>query len=73
MARMPNTKVSFTVDAAQLSALQALAAETNQSISRVLNEAIAEYLLRRGARPIVFDALDRSIEENRRLGELLAR
>jgi hypothetical protein len=39
----------------------------------LLTEAIKEYLQRRRIRPVVLKHLDDSIEENRELGERLAR
>ena len=70
---MATIKVSSKVDPAAWEALKALANDSNQSISGVLNEAIVEYVERRRVRPAVLNALEASIEENRRLGELLAR
>ena len=66
-------KISSKVDPAAWDDLRALASETNQSISGVLNEAITEYVQRRRVRPVVLDALEKSMTKNRRLGELLAR
>jgi len=66
---MPSIKVSSNVDSAVWKALKELANQNNQSISGVLNEAIAEYLHRHRVRPAVLDALKSSIERNRRLGE----
>ncbi len=70
---MASIKISSKVDPAVWDDLRALASESNQSISGVLNEAITEYLQRRRVRPVVLDALEKSIAKNRRLGELLAR
>jgi len=70
---MPTIKISSKVDPAVWDDLRALASESNQSISGVLNEAIAEYVQRRRVRPLVLEALEKSIAKNRRLGELLAR
>jgi predicted transcriptional regulator len=53
--------------------LRALAEESHQSVSGLLTEAIREYVQRRRVRPVVLQHLDDSIEQNRRLGELLAR
>lgn len=68
---MATIKISSKVDPAAWDGLRVLASETNQSISGVLNEAITEYVQRR--RPVVLDALEKSVAKNRRLGELLAR
>ena len=70
---MPTIKISSKVDPAVWDDLRALANESNQSISGVLNEAITEYVQRRRVRPVVLDALEKSVTKNRRLGELLAR
>ena len=66
-------KVSSQVEEETWEALKALAAESQQSISGVLTEAIAEYVERRRVRPIVRSALAESIRENYELGELLAK
>ena len=70
---MTTIKISSKVDPRVWDELKALASESNQSISGVLNDAIGEYVHRRRVRPIVIDALEKSIAKNRRLGELLAR
>lgn len=70
---MPTIKVSSQVEEKTWNDLKALAAESQQSISGVLTEAIAEYVQRRRIRPSVRSALKESIRENRELGELLAK
>ena len=70
---MPTIKVSSKVEKQTWEDLKAVADESQQSISGVLTEAIAEYVQRRRVRPEVRDALNDSIEENRDLGKLLAR
>jgi predicted transcriptional regulator len=70
---MATIKISSKVDPAVWDELKQLADEHNRSISGVLNEAITEYVQRRRVRPAVLNALEKSIAENRRLGELLAR
>lgn len=70
---MATIKVSSKVEEQTWEELKSLAAESQQSISGVLTEAIAEYVQKRRIRPEVQDALRDSIEENRQLGELLAR
>jgi predicted transcriptional regulator len=70
---MPTIKISSKVDPVAWDDLRALANESNQSISGVLNAAITEYVQRRRVRPVVLDALEKSVAKNRRLGELLAR
>jgi predicted transcriptional regulator len=70
---MPAIKISSKVDDEAWAELRALAAESHQSVSGLLTEAIREYVQRRRVRPVVLKHLDDSIEANRRLGELLAR
>ena len=70
---MPTVKVSSQVEEQTWEDLKALAAESQQSISGVLTEAIAEYVQRRRVRPEVQTALAKSIDANRKLGELLAK
>jgi len=70
---MPAIKVSSKVDEQVWAELRALAEESHQSVSGLLTEAISEYVQRRRVRPTVLQHLDDSIEQNRRLGELLAR
>jgi len=70
---MAAIKVSSKVDEAVWAELRAMAEESHQSVSGLLTEAISEYLQRRRVRPGVLKHLEDSIDENRRLGELLAR
>lgn len=70
---MAAIKISSKVDEKVWADLRAMADEQHQSVSGLLTEAISEYLQRRRVRPDVLKHLDDSIDENRRLGELLAR
>lgn len=70
---MSAIKISSKVDEKVWAELRAMADETHQSVSGLLTEAIREYLARKRVRPEVLQHLERSIDENRRLGELLAR
>ena len=70
---MTTVKVSSQVEERTWEELKALAAESQQSISGVLTEAIAEYVQRRRVRPEVQSALTQSINANRKPGELLAK
>ena len=70
---MATVKISSKVEEETWNSLKALAEESQQNISGVLTEAIAEYVQRRRIRPEVLDAMRASIEENRKLGELLAK
>lgn len=70
---MAAIKVSSKVDEKVWADLRAMAEETHQNVSGLLTEAIREYLHRRRVRPAVLGHLEKSIDENRRLGELLAK
>jgi predicted transcriptional regulator len=70
---MAAIKISSKVDEKVWAELRAIAEESHQSLSGLLTEAIGEYVQRRRVRPVVLEHLDESINENRRLGELLAR
>lgn len=70
---MVKVKISSKVEQREWEALQALARESNQSISGLLSEAVAEYVARKRLRPEVMDHLDDSMAENEELGRLLAR
>ena len=70
---MTTVKVSSQVEERTWEDLKALATESQQSISGVLTEAIAEYVQRRRVRPEVRSALVKSIDRNRELGEMLAK
>lgn len=69
---MAAIKISSKVDEEAWAELRALAEESHQNISGLLTEAIREYVQRRRVRPMVLKHLENSIEQNRRLGELLA-
>jgi predicted transcriptional regulator len=70
---MKAIKISSKVDAQVWAELRAMADETHQSVSGLLTEALREYLARKRVRPEVLQHLQNSIEDNRRLGELLAK
>ena len=69
---MDAIKISSKVERAEWQALQELAAETHQSISGLLTEAIRDYVRKRRMRPEVLRHLEDSIEENEELGRRLA-
>ena len=69
---MAPIKVSSKVDASVWNDLKQLAAESHQSISGLLTEAIRDYVRRRRVRPDVLRHLEASIAENEKLGRLLA-
>ncbi len=68
-----NIKISSKVEAVVWEELRALAKESHQNVSGLLNEAISDYLRRRRVRPVVLDHLADSMNENDELGKLLAR
>jgi hypothetical protein len=69
---MAPIKISSVVDETVWNDLKSIAAESHQNISGLLTEAIADYVRRRRIRPDVLEHLERSIEDNRELGKLLA-
>ena len=69
---MSAIKISSKVDEAVWNELRELARESHQNISGLLSEAIREYVARRRVRPVVLKHLEDSIEDNKRLGRLLA-
>ena len=66
-------KISSKVEEAVWNELKALAAESHQNVSGLLTEAIADYVRRRRVRPEVMSHLEDSIEDNEKLGHLLAK
>lgn len=70
---MAMVKISSKVEEAAWEDLRSLAEESHQSISGLLTEAVTEYVRRRRVRPKVLEHLERSMDENEELGELLAR
>lgn len=69
---MTKIKISSKVEQREWEALQALAAESNQSIAGLLSEAVADYVRKRRLRPRVMEHLEDSIADNEELGKLLA-
>jgi len=69
---MASIKISSKVDVSVWSDLQALARESHRSISGLLTDAIRDYIRRQRVRPVVLDHLEDSMDENERLGRLLA-
>ena len=69
---MAGIKVSSKVEEKVWRDLQALAAESHQSISGLLTEAVREYVRRRRVRPEVLRHLEESVRDNEALGRLLA-
>ena len=70
---MAKIKISSKVEQREWEALQAIAYESNQSIAGLLSEAVADYVRKRRLRPEVLSHLEDSINENEKLGYLLAK
>ena len=70
---MAAIKISSKVEETEWEDLKALSAESHQSISGLLTEAIREYGARRRVRPAVLKHLDDSMRENEDLGRRLAK
>jgi hypothetical protein len=70
---MAKIKISSKVEDREWAALQALAAESNQSIAGLLSEAVADYVRKRRLRPAVMAHLEDSITDHEELGKLLAK
>lgn len=70
---MANVKISSKVEEDVWEDLRQMAAESHQSISGLLTEAIRDYVRRRRVRPEVLDHMEASMAENEELGRLLAR
>ena len=70
---MATIKVSSKVEEAVWKELKELAAESHQNVSGLLTEAIRDYVRKRRVRPEVLRHLEDSIEDNEKLGRLLAR
>jgi len=73
ITEMQNIKISSKVDEAVWKDLKALARESHQNVSGLLTEAISEYVRRKRVRPVVLNHLDASMDQNDKLGKLLAR
>jgi len=73
LSGMAKIKISSKVEQREWEALQALAAESRQSIAGLLSEAVADYVRKRRLRPVVMEHLENSMTENEELGKLLAR
>ena len=72
VAIMASIKISSKVEEAVWLELQALAAESHQTISGLLTEAIRDYVRRRRVRPEVLTHLEHSMREHDELGRRLA-
>lgn len=65
-------KISSKIEEEVWKDLKDLAAESHQTVSGLLTEAVREYVRRRRLRPEVLTRLDDSVRENRELGRLLS-
>ena len=70
---MAKIKISSKVEQREWEALQAIAHESNKSIAGLLSEAVADYVRKRRLRPEVLSHLEDTINENEKLGHLLAK
>lgn len=70
---MATIKVNSKVEEAVWKELEKLAAESDQNVSGLLTEAIRDYVRKRRVRPEVLRHREDSIEDNEKLGRLLAR
>lgn len=70
---MQSIKISSKVDEDTWNELKALARERHQNVSRLLTEAIRDYVTRKRVRPEVLSHLENSMSENEELGKLLAK
>ena len=70
---MAKIKISSKVEQREWEALQSIASESQQSISGLLSEAVADYVRKRRLRPTVLSHLEDSIESNEDLGRRLAK
>lgn len=68
-----STKFATQLDEAVLRRLRRFAREQDRSISRIVTEAVAEYLDRAEVRPAFRRAAEEVLDENRELLERLAR
>ena len=70
---MAKIKISSKVEQGEWEALQSIANESQQSISGLLTEAVADYVRKRRLRPTVLSHLEDSMSENEELGYRLAK
>lgn len=67
------TKISTIVDEKVWEDFKQLAQEGHQNIGGLLTEALQDYLRKKRLRPDVIEAMEASIDENEKLGRLLAK
>ena len=70
---MKAKKFATQIDESVLEKLKHYAMESDRSISRIVTEAVAEYLERMRVRPVFRSAMNEVIDENKELLEQLAK
>lgn len=65
-------KISTVVDKRVWREFKAMSQEAHQSLSRLLTEALADYVSRKRMRPEFLKQMESSLHENEELGKLLA-
>jgi len=66
-------KISTIVDEAIWKDFKKHSEESHQSISHLMNQAIKDFLRKRRMRPVFLREIKKSVDENEKLGELLAK
>ncbi|MBI5300326.1 MAG: hypothetical protein HY877_08575 [Deltaproteobacteria bacterium] len=66
-------KISTTVDEKVWEEFKELSDETHQSITGLLTEALKDFVRKKRVRPVFVKQMEASIEENEKLGRLLAK
>ena len=70
---MKAKKFATQIDEKVLNDLKLYAKENDKSISKIVNEAVAEYLQKVKVRPAFMEAMEEVLEENKELLERLAK
>ncbi|MDO8527684.1 MAG: hypothetical protein Q7T03_08365 [Deltaproteobacteria bacterium] len=68
-----NIKISTLVDEKIWKEIKELSEENSQSLSGMVTEALEEYIRKKALRPDFLKNMEKSIEENKELGRLLAK
>jgi len=66
-------KFATQMDEAVLGELRQAAAQSGQSISKIVNDAVAEHLSRLRLRPAFCEAMEKTLNEHREVLERLAK
>jgi hypothetical protein len=67
-----NIKISSKVEEKVWDEFKDLSQETHQSLSGMLTEALVDYIQRKRVRPNFLKSMEESMQENEKLGKLLA-